>query len=250
MKTKSIWQQSFLVGFGLGAALLISVPRLAAQSGNHPSSAKSSGPPAEWLEMLDATYEDSENRVPPGYPPYSSLKPFRSFASNVVTPLLQPWAAARKAETDFDVEDVGRICRPTGILMAHQNRGFQLVVSPGRITSIGLDVTRAIRRIYLNRDHLANPPLTSWGDSVAHWEAGTNSLVVDTVGFDDKSFLDLEGGRHSTELHVVEKWKFVADGKWLEKTWVVEDPRALKSSYTFVRYHQKLPATNSGSGAV
>ena len=128
--------------------------------------------------------------------------------------------------------------------MAHQNRGFQLVVSPGRITSIGLDVTRGIRRIYLNRDHLANPPLTSWGDSVAHWEADTNSLVVDTIGFDDKSFLDLEGGRHSTELHVVEKWKFVADGKWLEKTWIVEDPRALKAPYTFVRYHQKLPATN------
>src|SRR5262249_54236193 len=110
-------------------------------------------------------------------------------------------------------------------------------------TSIGTDIhVRAIRRIYLNRGHSSNLPLTSLGDSVAYWESDTNTLVIDNIGFDDKSFLDLEGGRHSTELHIVERWKFVADGKWLEKTWIVDDPRALKAPYTFVRYHQKLPA--------
>lgn len=228
-----------LVGIALVAALLMIAQTAAAQSATG-SSSKATAPPPNWVELFSGAYGDSENRVPPGYPPYSTLHPFRSFDS-YITPFLQPWAAQRKEDTNFEIEETGAFCRPTGLIMAHQNRGFQLVVSPGRITSLGTELPgRAIRRIYLNRDHLKNPPLTSWGDSVAHWEGDT--LVVDTIGFDDKSFLSLEGARHSTELHVVERWRLVADGKWLEKVWIVDDPRALKAPITFTRYHEKLPA--------
>ena len=97
-----------------------------------------------------------------------------------------------------------------------------------------------IRRIYLDRDHLKVLPLTSAGDSVAHWESDT--LVIDTIGFDDTTLLSLEGSRHSSELHVIERLRFVADGKWLERRFIVDDPRALKAPFTMVRYHEKLPA--------
>lgn len=231
-----------LIAVALAAGLLIVTQTAAAQSGTRPAArppAKGTPPPANWVEKLNGVYGDSENHVPPGYPPYSTLHPFRSI-ERVIEPLLQPWAAARKEGTNFEIEEVGNICRPTGLFIAHQNRGFQLVVSPGKITSIGTQLPgRAIRRIYLDRGHLKNPPLSSLGDSVAHWEGDT--LIVDTIGFDDKSFLSLEGSRHSTEMHVVERWRFVADGKWLEKVWIVDDPRALKAPFTFTRYHEKLP---------
>src|SRR5262245_34460304 len=193
------------IGAALIAGLLLLVETAAAQS-NGGSSNKGTAPPPNWVEQFTGAYSDSENRVPPGYPPYSTLNPFRSI-EKVIAPLLQPWAAARKEGTEFEIEDEGAFCRTTGLLMAHQNRGFYLVVSPGRITLIGFEPpTRAIRRIYLDRDHLKNPPLTSLGDSVAHWEGDT--LVIDTIGFDDKSFMSLEGSRHSTELHIVERWRF------------------------------------------
>ena len=246
MKPKTIkgtsipYQAAGLVSVALAAALLILPQTAAAQSAAGKPSIKATAPPPNWIELLNGVYGDSENRVPPGFPPYSTLHPFRSFDS-YIAPYLQPWALRRQEDTNFEVEESGAYCRPTGLIMAHQNRGFQLVVTPGRITSIGTELpARAIRRIYLNRDHPRNPPLTSLGDSVAHWEGDT--LVVDTIGFDDKSFLSLEGARHSTELHIVERWRFVAGGKWLEKTWIVDDPRAFKAPFTFTRYHEKLPA--------
>ena len=71
--------------------------------------------------------------------------------------------------------------------------------------------------------------------------------MVDTIGFDDKSFLSLDATRHSTELHVVERWRLILDGTYMEKRWTVDDPRALKAVYTFTRYHKKLPADWRGN---
>jgi hypothetical protein len=218
------------------ALLILTAVTAAAQS------EKPTAPPPNWVEQWTGNYANQDQpgrEVPSGY---KVLNPF-SRLDEVIIPLLQPWAAARREATDFEVEEDGQVCRPTGLLLAHQNRGFQLVASPGRITSIGQGIhTGAIRRIYLNRDHLKNPPLTSLGDSVAHWEGDT--LVIDTIGFDDKSFLSLDATRHSTELHVVERWRLILNGTYLEKRWIVDDPRALTAPFTFTRYHKKLPANH------
>ena len=200
------------------------------------------GPPAaaKWLEQLAGAWGDSQDHTPPGFPPYNSLQPFPTIGSDLIAPLLQPWAAARKEETNFEIEDGGGICRPDGLLRGHQNRGFQMVASTNQITMIGSSLlNRGLRRIYLKRGHLKTPPLTSFGDSVAYWDG--DALVVDAIGFDDKSFMDLDGSRHSTEMHIVERWRFVADGKWLERRWTVDDPRALKAPFTFLRYHERAP---------
>ena len=215
-----------------------------AQSGG-PSSSKATPPPRDWIEKWTGNYANQDQPGRDAPPGFNVLNPF-SRLDEVVIPLLQPWAAARREATDFEVEETGQVCRPTGLLMAAQNRGFQLVASPGRITTIGDGIhTGAIRRIYLNRGHLKNAAATSLGDSVAHWEGDT--LVVDTIDFDDKSFLSLDATRHSTELHVGERWRLILDGTYMEKRWTIDDPRALKAPYTFTRYHRKLPADYRGN---
>ncbi len=225
MKTRNF----LTIGSALAAALLVACGAYA----------QSSGPP-NWEDQFIGWYGDSENQMPPGFPPYSTTNPFRTI-EKVIAPLLQPWAAARKDGTIFEIEEGGSFCRPTGLFLRHQNRGFQLLASPGRITMVGTQLPgNPIRRIYLNRDHLKILPLTSAGDSVAHWEGDT--LVIDTIGFDDTTLLSLEGSRHSSELHVIERLRFVADGKWLERRFIVDDPRALKAPFTMVRYHEKLTA--------
>ena len=227
--------------FALAAALLMATAAASATTAQSSgeSSSKATGPPPNWEEQFTGWFGDSENQMPPGFPPYSTTNPFRTI-EKVIAPLLQPWAAARKDATIFEIEEVGSFCRPTGLFLRHQNRGFQLLVSPGRITLVGTQLPgNPIRRIYLNRDHLRNLPLASSGDSVAHWEGDT--LVIDTIGFDDTTLLSLEGSRHSEELHVIERLRFVADGKWLERRFIVDDPRALKAPFTMVRYHEKLP---------
>jgi hypothetical protein len=93
----------------------------------------------------------------------------------------------------------------------------------------------------MNRGHLRNPPLTWNGDSVGHWEGDT--LVVDTTGFNDRSWLSSDREPHSELLHVTERMRFVAEGTYMEVVTTVEDPVALTSPYTYTRYHKKLPAS-------
>jgi len=227
-----------LIGLTLITTLVVGVSPAVAQSVSAASN-KATAPAGNLEEQFNGLYGDSENQMPPGFPPYATTNPFRTI-ERVIAPLLTPWAAARKEATIFEIEEVGAFCRPTGLLLRHQNRGFQLIVSPGRITMLGSQLPgNPIRRIYLNRDHPKNLLPTSAGDSVGRWEGDT--LVIDTIGFDETTLLSLEGSRHSEELHIVERLRLVADGKWLERRFVVDDPKALKAPFTMVRYHEKLP---------
>ena len=203
---------AWLVPVAMAAALLVPALTVAAQSRAEPPR-EGTPPPPNWERQWNGVYgrQDPAGRIAP--PGFTVVNP-RADMDDLVIPLLNPWAYARYEATELDVEDPGLVCRPTGLQAAHAQRGFTLVASPGRLTLIGDGVdTAAIRRIYLNRGHLKNPPLTYWGDSVAHWEGDT--LVIDTIGFTDKTLLTLGGARHSTDMHVVERWRFVANGEYL-----------------------------------
>ncbi len=60
-----------------------------------------------------------------------------------------------------------------------------------------------IRKIDLNRKHVAPPEPSWWGDSVGHWEGST--LVVDTKGFGDPIWINDKGLPVSPELHIMER---------------------------------------------
>src|SRR6267378_8573040 len=74
-----------------------------------------------------------------------------------------------------------------------------------------------IRHIYLDVPHSQNPNPSWYGESVGHYENG-DTLVVDTIGFNDKTYIDNYRTPHTSQLHVVERFKLV-DGR-------VEDPGA------------------------
>jgi hypothetical protein len=82
----------------------------------------------------------------------------------------------------------------------------------------------------------ANPRLSWYGDSVGRYEG--DELVIDTIGFNDKTFLDQTYNvPHTTQLHVVERFKLINDGKGLEVNFIVETqalstPRGLQSYVT------------------
>ncbi len=89
-----------------------------------------------------------------------------------------------------------------------------------------------VRRVYLNREHTANPKPGWFGESVGHYENG--ELVIDTVGFVEHplSFVDNMTTPHSKDLHVVEHWKITDGGKALEATVTVDDPGAFKAPWS------------------
>jgi len=78
------------------------------------------------------------------------------------------------------------------------------------------------RRVYLNVPHSANPKPSWYGESVGHYDGDT--LVIDTVGLNDKTFVDNFRTPHSEKLHVVERLRLVEGGKFLEAEVLIDDP--------------------------
>ena len=79
-----------------------------------------------------------------------------------------------------------------------------------------------VRRVYLNVPHSANPKPSWYGESVGHYEGDT--LVIDTVGFNDKTFVDNFRTPHSEKLHVVERFRLVEGGRFFQAEVLLEDP--------------------------
>jgi len=207
------------------------------------SASKRTDPPAGWQVKWAGTYEgqDREGKIAP--PGFRVLSPPEPDTMELVHSLSQPWALLRRESTSFELEDVSQLCRPQGPLRANSDLNFQLAVSPEKITMIGGQGgginAGGIRRIYLNRPHWKNPPLTHLGNWVGHWEGDT--LVVDGIGFNEKSWLTRDRHRHTEALHMTERWRFVSNDEWLEKTITVDDQFALTAPYTVKWYHKKLP---------
>ena len=88
-----------------------------------------------------------------------------------------------------------------------------------------------LRCVHLNVPHSANPKISPYGESVGHYEGG-DTLVVDTIGLSDDTYIDNYRTPHTTQLHVVERFKVTNDGKTLEVTIQVDDPGAFNMSWS------------------
>ena len=162
--------------------------------------------------------------------------------NNLVTPHLQPWARARQEATDGVAEDPGQVCLPTGMFRYPVMAGiFTWLQEPGRILFVFSNInTAGVKRVHMDRDHPKHLLPTWNGDAVGHWEKTTegDTLVIDTIGFNDKSWLFGGMQPHTEEAHLIERIRQVKDGL-LEFTITVEDRHALTSPYTYKRYFMK-----------
>jgi len=79
--------------------------------------------------------------------------------------------------------------------------------------------------VYLNAQHSPNPKPSWFGESIGHYENG-DTLVIDTIGLNDRTFVDSFLTPHTTALHVIERYRIVDGGKALEADVQVEDPGA------------------------
>jgi hypothetical protein len=80
------------------------------------------------------------------------------------------------------------------------------------------------RLVSLNRKHPDDPDPTWGGDSIGWYENG-DTLVVDTVGFNDKTWLDQVGHPHTEKLHLTERFRRV-DQDTLQLDLTIDDPGA------------------------
>lgn len=149
--------------------------------------------------------------------------------------------AARQAKTVDLKQDPWKMCQPVGPfrMMAKDQTKFELVQVNTMMVMLFEDLSHGMMRpIYLKRGHPAKIEQTWLGDSVGRWEGDT--LVVDTVGFNDQTWLNEEGVPHSEALHLVERIRPILRGQYLEYKVTAEDPKALAQPHTYTRYYKKL----------
>jgi hypothetical protein len=190
----------FLAFTGLGAWMAVS-PALYAQAGKPPETAQPAAASGRDLNGVWTVHMPEAN-------------PWINYAFRKDEPPMTPWAETRyeaakptfgpKAVPVERTNDPVYECLPPGIPRLYLHfLPMEIIQVPGRVLEL-FEFDDTMRQIWLNRTkHPADLKPTYLGDSIGHWEG--NTLVVDTVGFNAKSWVDRIGHPHSEKMHLVER---------------------------------------------
>jgi hypothetical protein len=157
----------------------------------------------------------------------------------------KPWVAAKMKEyADLAVVQ-GKIrvtpeasCWPGGTPgQMVFNEPLFILQTPELVTLL-YQRNHEVRHIYMNVPHSKNPKPSWFGESVGHYEG--EELVVDTIGFNDKSELDNWGTPHSDALHVSERYKMTDGAKGLRVTFTIDDPKAFDTPWSGVAVYRQV----------
>ena len=201
---------------------------------------------AQWLNHLTPgiprTADGKPNlkapapRTPDGKPDLSGLwnRVSPKYGANIAADLkpgdVPPWAQALVQQR---VENLGRDhmtvqCLPSGPGYSTAQRYMKIVQTPALIVILEEDLV--YRQIYLDGRALETDPQPNWmGYSVGHWDGDT--LVVDSNGFNDRTWLDTMGHPHTEALRTKERYRR-SDFGHLELEVTLQDPTVYAKPWT------------------
>lgn len=208
------------LALALSATMAIS-PFLCAQTADHQGTAgaESAAPAADLSGLWTRLRDPSHSLINLDF-------------GQAISPMT-PWAAAkfkaansvyRSSSPSTDLSDPIYNCFPPGVPRIYLlNFPVQIVQTPGQVIML-FEFDHFVRRIYTDgRPHDKDTGPLWMGDSIGKWEGDT--LVADTISFNDKTTLDREGYPHSDAMHLVERIRRVShDSMVIDLN--VEDPKA------------------------
>ena len=205
-----------LVMMGLDAALSAQAPSTGNSMGNEKAPA---GPTP---------------RTPEGKVDFSGVWDPGSTFFNIGQLPLQPWAdeLMKQRRANLGKDDPEAQCLPAGVPRISPFPQ-KFVQTPTLVVILDEGNIHSYRQLFLDgRGHPKDMDPLWMGDSIAKWDGDT--LVVDTVGFNDKTWLNGQGAPHSDQLHVIERYRRPDFGH-LEVEITLEDPKAFTKPHTFKR---------------
>src|SRR5213594_4762393 len=146
---------------------------------------------------------------------------------------LQPWAE-KLARERMSKDDPEALCLPAGVP--------RQAPYPWRIVQTGTHMfflfegnIHSYRQIFLDgRTHPADPDPTWYGHSIGRFEGDT--LVIETVGFNDRFWFDFAGHPHTQQLRTTERIRR-PDSKTLAYEVTIDDPGAYTRPFTLYGTH-------------
>jgi hypothetical protein len=164
------------------------------------------------------------------------------------TTILQPWArdvVRKRNEAVLSGKLIGTptaSCWPkgvTGFLLSPMTQPMYFIQGPKEVVMI-LTSFSDVRHIHLTDKHSDNVKISWYGESIGHYEGDT--LVVDTIGLDDRTWVDGFATPHTKQLHVIERYHLIEDGKVLEVNIHVEDPGAFTMPWDAIQRFRQYEA--------
>ena len=174
--------------------------------------------------------------------PTPNTNPVPSPTFNPEDPSFQPWAQvkweANRNDNPGQANTNGRVdrdptiasCFPTGLpRLMTEVFPFEIIQVRGRVLIL-FEKDYAVSHIWTDGRKLPEDPDPSYmGYSIGKWEG--NTLVVDTIGLKDITWLDRIGHPHSDALRVVARMRRVAHDR-LQVDWTFDDPKAFTKPWT------------------
>jgi hypothetical protein len=166
--------------------------------------------------------------------------------ADLTNPNLKPWVK-EIMKRDNDEVLAGKIayspsqsCMPAGVPaflgLGGNNNPYWFLQTPKEVW-IMRAADSQVRRVYLDVPHSANPKPSWYGESVGHYEGDT--LVIDTIGLNAKTYVDNYRTPHTEKLHVIERWRIADDGKAMEATVTVDDPDTYYQPWSGTRRYRR-----------
>ncbi len=170
----------------------------------------------------------------------------RNWRGDDKNPILQPWAAeAVRKEGDREEQGLPELspfttCRPAGVpFVLSFLRPMQILQTPKKVLFL-YQFNGQSRTVYMDVPHSKNLVPSYYGESIGHYEGDT--LVVDTIGMNDKTWTDRFATPHTEALHVVERYSVIDGGKTLQVFFTVEDPGAFTTAWSgIVKFPRVTP---------
>jgi hypothetical protein len=142
----------------------------------------------------------------------------------------QPWAQeqARQREENPAADSWATLCLPPGPMINFT--GPLKIIQTPRLVTVLYEVSNNFRQVHMDGRELPQDPNPTWqGYSVGRWEGDT--LVVETIGFNDKSTVGRPAYPHSEALHFTERYRR-RDFGHIDLQMIVDDPKVFARAFT------------------
>ena len=155
--------------------------------------------------------------------------------------VMLPWAQALYGERrdNNGKDDPEGFCLPPGFPRVNGVPFPQKIIQTTNAIVILYETRTTFRQIFLDSNHtLDHDPQPTWmGYSKGRWDGDT--LIVETTGFNDKTWLDDAGHPHSEQMKVTERFRRPSFGQMVVEI-TIEDPKAYAKPWTVTQAFQLM----------
>jgi hypothetical protein len=214
------------------AVALIALPVILAAQATPPATTSPAG--SGGLARTPQTPAKPAPRLPDGKPDLSGVWQgggpvgdlAQGLAKGETIPLLPE--AKKIMEARQSKDDPEANCLPTGVPRIAPYP-WRIVQTPTHVFFLFEGNIHSFRQIFMNGKHPDDPDPTWYGHSIGKWDGDT--LVVDTVGYNDKFWFDFRGHPHTEKLHTIERYTRKDLGTLVNQV-TIDDPGAYSRPFT------------------